>query len=496
MKTTIAVILSLWVMTPGLRAQDDGQQPQESGQQAQPAAQGQPAAQTPSGSTAPPPGLQNPLGTQTETESQQGATPTDTRPLAGAEAITPTLPTAGRSYLIPSLSLWEAGDDNPRLVEGYSKVAFAAIPAGSLDFHLMGKHNNFDVDYGGGALLFESNFSDSAAFDNIQITDQYTARRWNFFISDRASYLPEGVLGFGGIGFAGIYNNSEALGIGTGGAQLNGFYTPEQSFLTGYAGTTSDTAITQFQYFVTPRTSVSVMGALGYQHYTQSGLFSGNDRFGVLSLDHQFTPTQSLSFSYSVMQLRFDGGSVAVNDDLWRLGYGYRVTNHFTLTLIAGPQLTFTAITGVPSSVRRLSWSGQGRLGYRAQRGEMSVSYLHYLTPGSGIFQGAETTLINASGNRELSRRWAGNIGVAWTRTGAASGLSTNPSFRGVGNVNYEYGNAKLTYNLSPSTRLFANYELQHQVAGVALVRGGSSRYLNTQVFGVGIAWHPRPFGL
>lgn len=490
LKTTLAVTLLLWVITPGLRAQDNSQQGQ-TGNQAQPS-----SPQLPAGSTAPPPGLQGPPGTQTETESGQGATPADTRPLAGAEAITPTLPSAGRSYIIPSFSLWEGGDTNAQLISKQSGTALAAVPVGTLDLHVMGRHNSFDLGFSGGGLLYESNWSNSAAFDDFQISDTYSTRRWNFFISDRASYLPESALGFGGIGFAGVFNNAQSLGIGTGPAQLNGFYTPEQSYLTGYAGTTSETAITQVQYFATSRTSVSAMGAFGYMYYSQAGLTSSNDRFGTFSIDHQATPTQTISFSYTVAQIHFNGGSVAFSDNMWRVGYGYRVTNHFTLTLVGGPELTYSAVTGLSGVSAKVNWAGQGLLGYHGQRGGFTFSYMHYLTPGSGIFQGAETNIATVGVNRELSRRWSGDAGVGWARNTAFASYSVSSARQGVGQINYEYGNLRLSRTLGHNSRVYAMYELQHQQTGAPIVAGSNSRVLSVQIFGIGVEWHPRPFGL
>jgi len=496
--STLAVIALLCLVARGVRAQDNspapdnGQQAPTSGQQAPDAGQTQSPAP---GTAAPPPGLQNPLGGQTETESQS-ATPTDTRPLAGAEAITPTLPTAGRSYFIPSFSFWEGGSTNARLISGYSSVALAAVPVGTLDLHTMGRHNSFDVDFGGGGLLYESNWNDSAAFDNLQISDTYKARRWTFFISDRASYWPESALGFEGIGFAGVFNNAQSLGIGGGAGELNGFYTPGQSFLTGYAGVTSDNAIAQFQYFLTPRTSVSAMGAFGYMHYNQQGLTGSNDRIGTFSIDHEFTPTQSLSLSYTVSEIHFNGGSVAFSDNLWRAGYGYRVTNHFTLTLVGGPELTYSAISGVFGVRRRFSWAGQGRLGYRGQRGGVNVSYLHYLTPGSGVFQGAETSVATVTANRELARRWTGDVTLGWSGSGAFASYSASSAYNRVGHINYEYGNLRLSHTLGHSSRVFAVYGLQHQESGAPVLPGSNSRLLIVQIFGVGIEWHPHPFGL
>ena len=493
LETRLAVVLLVWVMsTPGVRAQESGQQPQGAGNRAQaPAA---PQSSDVPQSSSPPPGLQNPIGVAPQTESEQEGTETDTRPLAGAEAILPTLLGSERSYIIPSFSFWQGGDSNPELIYGRSGVSAAAVPVASLDLHLAGRKNTLDLDYGGGAFLFESNWANSAGFDNFQISDAYTAKRWNFFISDRGSYLPQSALGFGGIGFAGVFNNAQSLGLGSG-SPLNSFYTPGQSLLTGYSGTLSNTAIAQFQYFLTPRTSASAVGAFGYQEYTQNGLTSSNDRFATLSVDHQLTPTETVNFAYTLMQIRYSGGSVALNDNLFRVGYAYRVTHRFTLNVTGGPELTYQAIQGVFGVKRRVSLSGQANLGYAARRGGVNLFFLHYLTPGSGVFQGAETSSATLSGNRELSRTWTGSASVGWSNNRALSTYALNPAFTEVGHLNYEYLNLRLSHQLGRSMRVFAVYDFQHQSSG-APIAAGSGRRLNNQIFGAGFEWHPRPFGI
>jgi len=493
LETRLAVVLLVWVMsTPGVRAQDSSQQPQgaENTAQAPAVLQG---SGVPQSSSPPPPGLQNPIGEAPQMESEQEGTATDTRPLAGAQAILPTLPGSERSYIIPSFSFWQGGDSNPQLVYGHSGLTAAAVPVGSLDLHAAGRQNNFDLDYSGGAFLFETNWANSAFFNNFQISDAYTAKRWNFFISDRGSYLPQSALGFGGIGFAGVFNNAQSMGLG-GGSSLNSFYTPGQSLLTGYAGTLSNSAIAQFQYFLTPRTSASAVGAFGYQEYTQNGLTSSNDRFATFSLDHQLTPTETVSFAYSLMQIRYSGGSVALSDNLFRVGYAYRVTHRFTLNVLGGPELTYQAISGVFGVRTRVSFSGQADLGYVTQRGGLNLFFLHYLTPGSGVFQGAETTTATLSGSRELSRTWTGSASVGWSGNSALSTYSVNPNFAEVGRLNYEYLNLRLSHQLGRSMRVFGIYSLQHQSSGAPI--SGSGQHLNNQIFGAGFEWHPRPFGI
>lgn len=493
LKSILAVTLLVWVtITICGRAQQTDQQPQPGQQPATTSPTPAPNAAEGQGASAQAP--ENPTGGQEQAAPEQTPTPSpDTRPLAGAQAIVPVLPSAGRNFILPSFSVWESGDTNSTLIPGQSQLQAATVPEGNLELHHLGRNNSLDLSYAGGGLLYETDWNQSAAFQAFAFDDQYTARRWNFFIADRVNYFPQASAGFGGLGFAGVFNETQGLGLGTGTSELNPAYAPEQTILTGHAGITSETAIAQLQYFLTSRTSVSALGSFGYQYYSQTGLISGNDRFGTLSIDHQLSATGSISFSYSITEFRYSGGSVAISDNLWRVGYGHRVGNHFTLTLLGGPELTYSAIYGVFGVRQRLSWGGQGRLAYRFERGSVSLSYLHYLTPGSGVFQGAESSTANATFHRELSRTWLGDLSVGWSRNGALSTYSLNPFFINPNNIDYEFGNLRLSHNLGPSLRAFAVYELQRQESGTAFLLG--STLLVRQVFGVGLEWHPRPFG-
>lgn len=492
LRITLAITIFALMTATDLSAQQGCQPPPSAGTQAQPASAGggQPPANTPQMPQSP----ANETGTGQE---QAPAAPsTDTRPLAGAQAITPSLPSAGRSFIIPSLSIWEGADTNAILNPGYSHLEVAAIPLASLDLHVLGRHNTFDLNYGGGGIAYQTAWNNSSLFDDFQISDEYAARRWNLFIADRGTYLPQASAGFGGIGFAGVFDNVQSLGLGSGASELNPAYVPEASILTGRFGLASETGMAQVQYFLTPRTSATAMGSFGYQYYTQSGLLSGSDRYGVLSLDHQVTPTETVSFAYSITEFRYSGGSVAVSDNLWRIGYGHRIANHLTLSLLAGPELTYSAVRGVFGVKQRLSWAGQGELGYRVQRGSVSLFYLHYLTPGSGVFQGAQTSVARVTVTRELSRTWTSDLSVGWTTNTALTTYSLNPFFLNVGGFDTEFGTLRVSHNIGRSLRAFGVYGLEREQSGSPFLAGSTNTLLVRHIFGVGLEWHPRPFGL
>lgn len=490
----MAVTALAWLLSASLAWPQQGDQQPAAQQQTQP-----PPATNPPPANAAPPSPINPIGSEEQPNStgqETTAPPPDTRPLAGAQELTPTLPGSGRSFLIPSFSVWEGADSNAQLVPGVTKYVAAAIPVGSVDLNYVGRRNQFNLDYGGGGIIYENESSESAAFDQLSFSDFYNARRWNLLVMNRASYLPQASIGFGGIGFAGIFNTAQSLGLGSGIGQMSQVFVPGQSVLTGQIGTTSDNAVVQTQYFLTSRTSISGVVSYGITHYAETSLFSGNDRLFVGSIDHQLSPTDTISFSYDLIEYRYSGGSLAFNDNVFQLGYGHRVSSRITFSAMGGPALIYTAIAGITGSSKRTTWDGRVLIGYRGERGGVDLSYLHYATPGSGAFQGAQTDTVTTGVNRDITRTWTASVSGSYSRNTALYSSSLGTTSSNPGSINYETGTLRLDRTMGRNMKVFAVYELEHQIAGIAVVPGSSGREIFRQIFGIGIQFHPRPWGL
>ena len=491
-KVAVAALVWSLSMAVGWSQQTD-QQPAN-----QPGGPG-PTAPQPPENPAPPPGNTAPLGAPNLPSSQdesvgtpaETSAPADTRSLAGAEAITPTLPGGGRGYIIPSFSVWQGADTNAQIVPGASKVQMATIPTGSLALNDVGRRNLFDLNYTGGGMIYDTDPGLSTMFHEFGFSDKYTAARWNLMIADRFSYLPQASLGFGGFGFAGNLS-PESMGLGSGVA-LNSFYTPQQSILTGQAGTTTNTVTAQAQYNLTPRTSFTGVAAYGIVHYTQNGLSSGNDTILTGSYDHQVTSFDTLTVSYSFAALRFNGGSVAINDSVLRLGYGHRITNRLTLTVLAGPEYTQTGITGISGVRSRWGWSGQATAAYRLERGNLGANYLHYVSLGSGVFSGAQTDVVDVSAGREISRTWNATISGGYSHNSALGSYSLNSNFGNAGNFDYEFGSFRLQKTFGRFAKGFFIYNLQREESSAAFLGIGNGRVIIRHIFGIGFEMHPRP---
>jgi hypothetical protein len=431
-------------------------------------------------------------------EVTPSTTPTPaTQPLAGAEMISPELPGSTHSYILPSFSLWEGADSNSLLVPGQQQFEAATIPVGAVDLNVVSRSNQFGLNYGGGGMIYDTSLGRSAWFQDGGFTDTYTTRRWSFLVSDRASYLPQASSGFAGIGYAGIFNNAQFLGVGSGQSQLNPISAPGQSVLTGQFAATSNVSIAQAEYQLNPTNSLSVTGSFGITRFeVSSSLQSGTNTLSVFSWDHQLSSTDSLSVSYSLVRYRYNGGSVAINSNLWRVGYGRRISHRMSFFALIGPQLNYSAFNLVPGVQKSLTLTGQARLSYQLQRLSFYASYLQYVSPGSGVFQGSKTDDTSAGLDARLTRNWDLSLSGGDSRNTALEAYSVNPAFPNPGVVQYEYGTVRLNHVLSRYTRVFAVYDLQHQTSGAAFVPGSTSTALFRHVFGIGLELHPRPVGL
>jgi hypothetical protein len=187
---------------------------------------------------------------------------------------------------------------------------------------------------------------------------------------------------------------------------------------------------------------------------------------------------------------------VAINDNVWRVGYGKKISNRMSFLGLVGPQLIYSAESGVPGTHSSTSVTGQATLTYNLQRVSFSGSYLHFVSPGSGIFQGANTDTLSAGVGAQLTRTWNLSLSVGGSRNSPLGAYSINPAFPHPGVVTYQYGSIRLTHIMGRYMRLFMVYNLQHQNSGAEFVPGSTSTKLFRSVFGAGVEFHPRPVGL
>ena len=137
--------------------------------------------------------------------------------------------------------------------------------------------------------------------------------------------------------------------------------------------------------------------------------------------------------------------------------------------------------------------SGSANLAYLFERGTIAANYYHGVTAGSGVFQGAITDQVTATGKRRLNRVWSGDAQMGYARN---RNLQT---LQGVSSTTYNsfFGGASVTHPLGRNAGFTVGYTAYVSDSNSTICAGTncSSSYTVHQI-SVGLNWHARPFVL
>ncbi len=419
----------------------------------------------------------------------------DTHPLTGAYLYTLGAALEGRSYLEPTFGVSEAAESNPAYRTN-SQQTFAAttIPEAQISLVHISRTNEFEAGYVGGAFIYDSGAAPDATFDELILTDVMQFRRWQISLSDLFSYLPEAGFGFGGVGAFGGLGTGLPSGSGIGGGLVNPMYTQNQSILTSQFGAYNNTTIGEAAYSLTARTSVSVGGSYGtlQSGNKSAGFITGNQAMGFAGVQHRLTARDSLGVMYNYGTFHYVGLAESFQTQMASLDYGRKITGRLALQLYGGPELLSYRITPA-NSFTRIGASGTGALTYLRDRNTLGLFVSHYSTGGSGVFAGADTTMVSGSLDRQLTRRWTGMFYGGYARNSeiAAPGASST------GVYDSWFANASASRHIGRYVSFYLGYEYERQVSNsgpcTSAFCAGS---IASQIIGAGFTFHPRPIGL
>ena len=460
-----------------------------------------------------------------------GAPPAATAPAPGPDIENPPLsgldqPSSepaygGRSYLIPGIQITEAVNaTNGGLVAKTAGTNEVARGLGSLDLQKIWKKYQFGLDYVAGGTVFQGHINQPHLGNSYQVhtlaMDQRIQwRTGQFVLRDSFSYLPEGSFGFGSFGGSGGFGSALGGGGTNGGAGsgLGGGITggiPGSTFGGGTIGSVgiqpriNNLAIADVTQSLTPRSTVVL--AVGYDFtdflknaLTSLPLINSQMSSAQVGYDYLLNRNDRLSALYAFQSFHFpSSGSGNVNAHLLHFLYGHRINGRLNLVVGGGPQfITFHTSNPLSAIPSQISASGRAQLSYQVKsRTGTQVSYMHYVTPGSGFFAGANTDVVRGTFNQLLGRNWSLSADVGYSHNHqlqtSASGASTAKSY------NYWYGGSSLRRQLGRYFGAFASYQyndirFNSTVCGTP---GNCGLSTMTNVGLVGIDWHPHPFRL
>jgi hypothetical protein len=428
-----------------------------------------------------------PIGAEDEAQNQTPETlQPDGRPLTGLQQPTVGTPMEKHSYWVPGVSYFNFIQSNAQIQGGGSDWTSTSYLSGNVSLLENWSRSQLALNGSVGGSFSSDSAVGNGWFSQLGATQTMNWERWQLTLLDQFSYLPQSQFGFGagtGLALPGI--GGSLGGVSTG---LGGGLDPGQSIITGLGPRYSNALGVQTNYELTPRSSLTLGGVFGILRFTESGNVESNNYIGNLGYNYQITRHDTIGVQYRYSSFHYLGLPQAIGDHSIQAAYGRKITGRLALQLSAGPEITYyrTAPSG-GGKTRYVSGTGSAALAYAFPRATISLTYTHGVTSGSGVFVGAITDQLTASGTRRLSRVWSGDahVGFARNRRPEAGQGPAQPSFNSV------YAGASASRPLGRNATFSLGYTAYVETSSNA---GGAD--FTTHQFSIGLSWHTRPFVL
>lgn len=415
----------------------------------------------------------------------------DKRPLSGAQELTLGHVPTSHSFLLPSLLYAQILDTNVLGSADAPKRGVLSTMMGRLVLRREWSRYHLNADYAGGGFFSSTNSNLNAAFHRFSLSQTITGRRWTLLFADQIDYSPESSFGFGA--FAGLGGSGPGSGgvLGAPPSGLSPAFLPSQTILTGRTMRISNTFVGEVDYVVSPRSSFTISGSYAILHFRDPGLIDSKNAMFRTGYNYDLTKRDSLAIIYGFGMLRFGVVARDIKDHLVQIAYGRRITGRLALQLAAGPQITMFR-NDLNGSDKQLFWSAQTSLLYRQRNTNVGLSYLRFVTGGSGVVTGgAATNAVQAMLARQLSRKWSGFLGLGYARN---SSLRPTTTLVAGSSYNAWYANAGLSRQVGRYAGLDFSYglQLQHSDVPLCIARVCGMSLVRHQI-GLGFNWSFRP---
>ena len=374
----------------------------------------------------------------------------DDRPLSGVQDQTLGPNLGARNVLVPSFSVVS------QLATGFSgsglsePTLFNYLLA-TLDLNHASDRSELLLHYTGGGML--SSYL-NAAVQEMEFTYSYKWQRWTLLVGDDASYLSESPFGFGGVGGLDLLTGDSPFGPG---GPLSSILGPNQTIPTILVPRVSNTAVSQIEYNVSPRSSWTASGSYGTLDFLGVDYINSAETLFQTGYNYSLNPRSSIALIYRFDDFQFTEFSQSIENQVMQFAYERNVTGRLNWHVAAGPSLVMLrgVLTGYGNKV---SWAVDGALSYKMDRSTLQLSYAHLVTGGSGVLFGAQTGQVQATIERPLSSRWQGSASL-----GYATNASLIPAGASLAKENYNswYAAVRLNHQFRPGTDFFVSYQAQ-----------------------------------
>ncbi len=467
-----------------------------------------------------------PAATGLDTTTQMSENP----PLSGLDQPSFEPGFGTRSYLAPKAELSESIDSNSIGIFSNSHSTETTRALGSLELQKLWKLHPLAVDYVGGVDWRTGAQGGVYQLHSLAATQRFLWRTGQFAVRDSFSYLPEGAFGFGSFGGVGAIGAGGLGGGGIAGSSGAGIFT---SSTYGTIGTeVTNMAIADVTQYLSPRSAVILTGGYGLTHFLNtpksasfcptdvSCYFNSQEAIARAAFNHQISRHDQIAFVYAYEQLHFPGtsaGTLSVN--LAQIEFGHRISGKLDLILGGGPewvrriqpeQEVLGNPTGLPCTNTTppfscpkvkssfITGSAQVSLRYRVSAlTGVSLSYLRYVSSGSGFFGGAKTDTGRINLNHAFGRHWNAMLDTGYSHNSAllestsiAAGSATSYSFW--------YFGAAAHRRIGRHFGAFGSYQYNAFVfgSGGCVGSSGCGASYGRNILLIGLNWTPQPIRL
>ncbi len=467
-------------------------------------------------------------------------TTSENPPLSGIDLPSLEPNAAPLSFLQPGATVSETVDSNAlNVVGGGTNFSSITRALGSVTLRRLWSHYDLALDYVGGAAIYRSHGHSTKLLQQMDVDQKITWRRGALSLRDSFSYMPEG-------NFGSSYGSAGSMGTGAmGNASFGAFFGGNTLGSFGLAPRIVNVSLADVKESLTPRSSVTAVGAYAFTHFYGSDVSSGTPFLGVKQIsaqagyNHLLSAHSQFALEYGYQAFAYSVAGVAFHSHVVQAMYGHRITGRMDFLIAAGPQLTVidsqsaicadpnlpanlvcelfgNALIPVTNHQTKLGVAGQFHLRYKFPRTSYDLSYQRFETGGSGLFAGAQSDIARLGMTRSLSRVWNMFADIGYSRNQRLQSLSAQqlatcvysgqqnptglPLCPGVNAKTYQYGfiGAGLHRQFGHDFHGYASYQFNRLAfdntycAGLASCSNTSNRHTIT----FGLDWTPRPMRL
>jgi hypothetical protein len=397
-----------------------------------------------------------------------------------------TLNTMGQShnYFYPVLQMAESGDTNPYNTFGSTNVESVSTVSGAFALNHVWSRYTFSARYAGSGFVYNQNLSQSSSAHALTLSQAINGSRSSLLLIDDASYLPESAYGYSRFGSFGNFGTGGFSPAGSSG--VNGIYIPNQSILTGDSTRVSNAVIGEYNYNLSPMSSLTFTGSYGLMRFLGNDLIDSNDGIFSLGYNHQFSQRDTIAIAYIGTLYRYNQPTDNFDNHVAVVIYGHRISNLLSLRIGGGPQVNLLSGSSTTNGSTLVSWYTTASLSYQLPRTGVGIYYTHYTSAGAGVFVGAKTDNLGVNFNRRLTRIWVANLGAGYSHNTSLQATSATPTF------DTWYATANLERPIGHYMNMFISYNLQQQSSNDSFCTGGGcGSFYTRNYFSLGFSWHP-----